>query len=178
MGARSLIGLRWVISNVAHLAQSFYLILNIMNKEMIWFIFKDANTINTYNCSGFDLTNKKICNDRRQKKSDQCLRLFSSRRKPPLLVTEVFLCLLSLLHLQRLDPPSVPQLIGVSNNTWLLEDEDSAVVSCHLDDIGMNTILYRAPSNVWKNHVMSSQVMSVRRPVVCSIVHAFIRELT
>jgi len=43
-----------ILAHLAHLAQFFFLILNIMNKEMIGFIFKHANTrkhVSEHSCS-------------------------------------------------------------------------------------------------------------------------------
>ena len=64
-----------ILAHQAHLAQSHFSL-----------IFR---AINTYNRSWFDLIEKRfaVTRDNSLVKSDQCLRLFSSRRQPPLLVT-------------------------------------------------------------------------------------------
>ena len=68
------LSVRAFLSIPAHLACSFSLILNGINKLM--FSFKYANA------------RKHISEqDKSMVKSDQCLRLFSSRRQPPLLVS-------------------------------------------------------------------------------------------
>ena len=63
-----------ILAHLAHLAQSYFSLI--------------FSAINTYNCFWFDLINKKnsVTEDKSMVKSDQCLRLFSSRRQPPLLV--------------------------------------------------------------------------------------------
>ena len=111
-----------ILAHLAHLAQSFFLILNGINKcfdtclsmqiqehvsehdwSSEWVILSILahrahlaqsyfslifSAFNTYNCSWFNLTHKKIAvtEDESMVKSDQCLWLFSSRRQPPLLI--------------------------------------------------------------------------------------------
>ena len=73
----------WIILNtlahLAHLAQFYFSLI--------------FSAINTYNCFWFDLTEKKekilVTEVKSMVKSDQCLRLFSSRRQPLLLVNIV-----------------------------------------------------------------------------------------
>ena len=66
----------WIILNIsahlAHLAQSYFSLI--------------FSAVNTYNCFWFDLTKFQWL---KMVKSDQCLRLFSSRRQPPLLVKTI-----------------------------------------------------------------------------------------
>ena len=58
-----------ILAHLAHLAQSYFSLI--------------FSAVNTYNCFWFDLTKFQWL---KMVKSDQCLRLFSSRRQPPLLV--------------------------------------------------------------------------------------------
>ena len=65
----------WIIlktlAHLAHLAQFYFSLI--------------FSAINTYNCFWFDLTKKiSVAEDKSMVKSDKCLRLFSSRRQPPL----------------------------------------------------------------------------------------------
>ena len=66
-----------ILAHLAHLAQSYFSLI--------------FSAINTYNCFWFDLTIKKnlVTEDKSMVKNDQCLRLFSSRRQPPLLINLV-----------------------------------------------------------------------------------------
>ena len=63
-----------ILAHLAHLARFYFSLI--------------FSAINTHNCFWFDLINKKnsMTEDKIKVKSDQCLRLFSSRRQPPLLV--------------------------------------------------------------------------------------------
>ena len=60
-----------ILAHLAHLAQSYFSLI--------------FSAVNTYNCFWFDLTKFQWL---KMVKSDQYLRLFSSRRQPPLLVVE------------------------------------------------------------------------------------------
>ena len=56
--------------------------------SVFFFLWFSVLSIHTINCPWFDLKNKMICSDWKKSllKNDQCLRLSSPQRQPPLLV--------------------------------------------------------------------------------------------
>ena len=117
-----------ILAQLAHLAHSYFSLI--------------FSIINVYNCSRFDLTNKKIAvtEDKSLVKSEQHLQLFSSRWQTPLLVKRSYLISIHMMLISAMISMS-KQCQNVNNFSHICKFLEIAA----LEDLWTNHFQRRCP---------------------------------